>query len=93
MGLNLSNPQIAPELELTKDDVAQMTGQLRQGIVPKQPTPTLTDEGECDEVDIVAGHQGQPDEVRKKGGAAGADASRGTVAAGPWHGRSPWSSG
>jgi transposase-like protein len=27
MGLNLSNHQIAPELDLNKDDVHQMTGQ------------------------------------------------------------------
>jgi hypothetical protein len=29
MGLNLSNRQIAQELELDEDDVHQMTGQLR----------------------------------------------------------------
>ena len=83
MGLNLSNHQIAQELDLNKDDVQQMTGQLRQGIVHKQPAQTLTDVVECDEVYIVAGHKGKPDEVIKKGGAAGADASRGNVAAGP----------
>jgi len=40
MGLNLSNHQIAQELDLNKDDVQQMTGQLRQGIVRKKPAPT-----------------------------------------------------
>ena len=65
MGLNLSNHQIAQELDLNKDDVQQMTGQLRQGIVRKQPAPILTDEVECDEVYIVAGHKGKPEEVRK----------------------------
>src|SRR5215475_3829116 len=35
MGLNLSNHQIAQELDLNKDDVHQMTCQLRQGIVKK----------------------------------------------------------
>ena len=93
MGLNLSNHQIAQELDLNKDDVQQMTGQLRQGIVRKQPAPLLTGEVECDEVYIVAGHKGQPEEVRKKGGAAGAGGSGGNVAAAPSPRRSPRSSG
>ncbi len=33
MGLNLSNEQIAQELDLDKDDVHQMTTQLRSGVV------------------------------------------------------------
>jgi transposase-like protein len=82
MGLNLSNAQIAKELDLNKDDVHQMTCQLRQGIVVKQPSPTLTDEVECDEVYIVAGHKGKPDQVVKKGGAAGADGSRANAGGG-----------
>ena len=36
MGLNLSNRQIAAELELNKDDVQEMTRQLRQGIALKK---------------------------------------------------------
>ena len=64
MGLN-SNHQIAQELDLNKDDAQQMTSQLRQGIVRKKPSPTLTDEVECDEVYIVAGHKGKPDKVEK----------------------------
>ncbi len=67
MGLNLSNAQIAQELDLNKDDAHHMTTQLRQGIVTKAPSPTLSGEVECDEVYIVAGHKGQPDEVTKKG--------------------------
>ncbi len=35
MGLNLSNRQIASELDLNKDDVQRMTSQLRSGIVKK----------------------------------------------------------
>lgn len=35
MGLNLSNEQIAKELDLNKNDVHQMTSQLRGGIVKK----------------------------------------------------------
>jgi transposase-like protein len=36
MGLNLSNQQIAKELGLNKDDVQEMTEQLRNGIVVKK---------------------------------------------------------
>ena len=36
MGLNLSNQQIAAELNLNKDDVQAMTTQLREGIVAKK---------------------------------------------------------
>ena len=82
MGLNLSNHQIAQELALNKDDVQQMTSQLRQGIVRKKPTPRLTDEVECDEVSIVAGHKGKPEAVVKKGGVAGGDASRASAVEG-----------
>ena len=70
-----------------------MTCQLRQGIVRKKPLPTLTDEVECDEVYIIAGHKGKPEAVEKKGGAAGADASRGNVVAEPSQRRSPQSLG
>jgi transposase-like protein len=36
MGLNLSNQQIAQELGLNKNDVQQMTTQLRNGVVAKK---------------------------------------------------------
>lgn len=36
MGLNLSNAQIAQELDLNKDDVQAMTEHLRTGIVKKK---------------------------------------------------------
>ena len=36
MGLNLSNQQIAQELGLHKDDVQQMTSQLRAGVEAKK---------------------------------------------------------
>jgi transposase-like protein len=36
MGLNLSNQQIADELDLHKDDVHSMTTRLREGIVAKK---------------------------------------------------------
>ncbi len=66
MGLNLSNAKIAEELGLNADDAQRMAEQLRQGIVARQPDPILSGEVECDEVYVVAGHKGQPDEVKKK---------------------------
>ncbi len=66
MGLNLSNQQIAQELDLNKDDVQKMTRQLREGVVAKKPTATLSGEVECDEVYVVAGHKGHPAAVKKK---------------------------
>lgn len=74
MGLNLSSEQIAQELDLDKDDVYQMTMQLRQGIVDNKPKVQLSEEVECDEVYITAGHKGQP-ELVKKGGVKGGDTS------------------
>jgi hypothetical protein len=37
MGLNLSNEQIAHELDVNDSDAQQMTTQLREGIVKKSP--------------------------------------------------------
>ncbi len=72
MGLNLSNRQIAGELGLAASDVQTMTEQLRRGLVAKIPEVTLEGEVEIDEVYVVAGHKGQPDEVAKRGGSDGA---------------------
>ncbi len=67
MGLNLSNQQIAQELDLNKDDVQQMTAQLRTGIITNKPSVQLSGEVECDEVYVTAGYKGQPEAVKKKG--------------------------
>lgn len=67
MGLNSSNNQIAKELDLCQSDTQYMTTKLREGIVVKRPKVKLEGEIEFDEVYIVAGHKGQPDEVEKKG--------------------------
>ncbi len=67
MGLNLANQQIGQELDLNKDDVQQMTTQLRSGIVVKKPKVLLTGEVECDEMYLIAGHKGQPEVVKSKG--------------------------
>ncbi len=66
MGLNLSSEQIAAELDLDKDDVYQMTMQLRSGIVSKQPQVELSGEVECDEMYLNAGHKGNCEAVKKK---------------------------
>jgi transposase-like protein len=68
MGLNLSNRQIAAELGLNASDVQAMTEHLRRGLVAKAPAARLDGEVEVDEVDVVAGHKGQPAAVAKRGG-------------------------
>jgi transposase-like protein len=67
MSLNLSNVQIAEELDLHPSDVHQMTSRLRQGIVAKKPAPTLSNAVECDEVYLIASHKGQAGYSGKKG--------------------------
>jgi transposase-like protein len=66
MGLNLSNRQIAQELDLSVSDVQVMTEQLRVGLTAKIPPVTLEGEVEIDEVYVVAGHKGHPDAVAQK---------------------------
>ena len=66
MGLNLSNSQIAKELGLDPDSAQDMTTQLRNGVLAKQPVVVLSGEVECDEVYVVAGHKGHPEAVKKK---------------------------
>jgi len=72
MGLNLSNRQIAGELGLAVSDMQAMTEQLRSGLIAKASPVQLEGEVEIDEVYVVAGHKGQPDEVAKRGGLDGA---------------------
>jgi transposase-like protein len=67
MGLNLSNRQIAQELDLAASDVQAMTEALRHGLAAKLPPARLEGEVEIDEVDVVAGHKGNPAAVAKKG--------------------------
>lgn len=83
MGLNLSNQQIAQELDLDKDDVYQMTSQLRTGIVAGKPEVMLSGEVECDEVYITAGHKGHPEAVKKKVVKGGETVSKGFGAGAP----------
>ena len=82
MGLNLSNEQIAQELDLNSDDAQKMASQLREGIVERKPEVTLSGEVECDEVYVTAGHKGT------SGGGEGTGANGATASveggAGPW---------
>ncbi len=74
MGLNLSNRQIAQELDLSQSDVQRMTEQLRTGLVARTPPVRLGGEVEVDEVYVTAGHKGSPAAVAKRGVPAGAAA-------------------
>ncbi len=72
MGLNLSNRQIARELDLATSDVQAMTEHLRQGLTARAPAVVLDSEVEIDEVYVVAGHKGNPTAVAKKGASGAA---------------------
>lgn len=63
----MSNRQIARELSLDEDSAHDMASPLRDGIVARQPAVVLSGEVECDEVYVVAGHQGHREAVKKKG--------------------------
>lgn len=67
LGLNLSNNQIAGELDICIKVCNRMIDKIRIGIVCKQEEPILEEEVEIDEVYIVAGHKGQPDKVKEAG--------------------------
>src|SRR5690348_7236476 len=84
MGLNLSNRQIAREMDLGQPDVQLMTGQLRTGLVAELPAVVLDGEVEIDEVYAVAGHKGQPEAVAKRGDRDGVDGWRERQAAARW---------
>ena len=79
MGLNVSNRQIAAELDLNESDSQAMADQLRGGIVKRCPEVRMKGVEECDEIYVVAGHKGRPDQIkgrdprrrRLKGGATG----------------------
>ncbi len=66
MGLNLSNRQIARELDLGASDVQAMTEVLRRGLTARAPVVVLEGEVEIDEVYVAAGHKGNPAAVAKK---------------------------
>src|SRR3954468_20349431 len=72
MGLNLSNRQIAMELDLGTSDVQAMTEVLRRGLPARTPAVVVDGEVEIDEVYVTAGHKGNPAAVAKRGAPADA---------------------
>ena len=68
MGLDLSNRQIARELDLSQPYVRLMTERLRHGLAAQLPAVVLDGEVEIDEVYVAAGHKGNPAAVAKRGG-------------------------
>jgi len=65
MGLNLSNKQIAQELNLVLKTCQEMSKRLRSGLCCNQEEPLLGKEVEIDEVYVVAGHKGQSEKVQQ----------------------------
>jgi transposase-like protein len=84
MGLNLSNLQIAAELDLAASDVQAMTEHWRNGLAAQAPAAKLQGQVEIDEVYVVAGHKGQPAEVVKRGGRDDAAGYRARQAGAGW---------
>ena len=64
MGLNLSNRQMAEELNLNESDGHAMADALRGGIVQRRSKVRMSGVVECDEVYVVAGHKGRPDQIK-----------------------------
>jgi transposase-like protein len=67
MGLNLSNRQIAQELDLGVSDAQAMAEALRHGLAAELPPVVLEGEVEIDEAYVVAGHKGNAAEVAERG--------------------------
>jgi hypothetical protein len=61
-----------------------MIEHLRQGLISRTPAAKLQGEVEADEVDIVAGHKGQPAEVEKRGARDGGAGLRARWDAARW---------
>ena len=92
MGLDPSNRQIARGLDLGVSDAQAMTEALRGGLAARAPPVRLAGEVEIDEVDLVAGHKGQPAAVAQRGVSAGAADRRARRAAARWRRKSRRSS-
>jgi hypothetical protein len=75
---------IAAELEMHENSIQDMTTTLRNGIVAQEPNVILEGTVECDEVYVVAGHQGHPESVKKNAAPPKTQAER---PARPWYRR------
>ena len=78
MGLNLSNRQIAQELDLAVSDVQEMTEQLRSGITAKLPPVVLDGVVEADET-YIGGRRKQSVAYDNKTAVVGIAEKRGKV--------------
>ena len=66
MGLNVSNAQIAKELDVNEKTARYLCEKLRQKVLESRPKVQLSGEVELDEVYVVAGHKGHPEAVKKR---------------------------
>ena len=66
MNLNVSNSQIAKELDVSQRTVMDMCDKLRKKVYEQRPEVSLSGEVELDEVYVVAGHKGHPKAVKKR---------------------------
>jgi len=71
MGLNVSNGQIAQELDISERTVHTLCDTLRRKVFEDRPAVELSGKVELDEVYVVAGHKGQPEAVKKRADPAG----------------------
>jgi hypothetical protein len=65
MGLNVSNAQIAQELDINERTVHDMCDKLGRKVFEDRPAVELSGEVELDEFYVVAGHKGHPAAVKK----------------------------
>ena len=66
LGLNLSNYQIAKELNLKQSTAQNIATTLRGKILENKPKVKIEDKAEIDEVYVVSGHKGNSEAVKAK---------------------------
>ena len=66
LGLNLSNNQIAQELNLKQSTAQNIARTLREKILENKPKAKIKDKAEIDEVYVVSGHKGNNEAVKAK---------------------------
>jgi transposase-like protein len=66
LGLNLSNNQIAQELNLPQSTAQDIATSLRKSVVENKPKAKIENEAEIDEVYVISGHKGNSEAVKAK---------------------------
>ena len=66
LGLNLSNNQIAKELNLSQSTAQDIATTLRKSILENKPKAKIKNEAEIDEVYVISGHKGDSEAVKSK---------------------------